>query len=75
MQVNRVSMNQRFRENDLISNKRSKEDGKVLRCLLECNQVIYEVAVPLNRYGWEAGAVKALWADSEVQLASNTQLR
>ncbi len=68
-------MSQRSFENDFISNKRSKEDGKVLRCFLDRNPVVYEVAVPRNRYGWETGAVKALWVEYEVKTAFNTLLR
>ncbi len=68
------SMNQLFVENDLIYNRRSREDGRVLRCHLDGESIVYEVAVPINRHSWGSGAVTAIWPAADVGPSSNKLL-
>jgi hypothetical protein len=68
-------MNHRFAEGDLVRNKTTKEDGKVVKLFENLGTAMYTVNVPLNRFGWETGAVIAFWPDMELNATQNEFLK
>jgi hypothetical protein len=63
-----------FCQGSLIRRKNTNEDAKVVKCFFENGVAIYEVQIPLNRYGWQMGAVTASWEDRETEPSQNESL-
>ena len=68
-------MKEKFKLNDFVYNRNTKEDGTI-RQIYETNGVaMYEVAVPQNRDTWAAGYCFSDWAEDVLQFSTNEPLR
>jgi hypothetical protein len=58
-------------EGDLLHNKSSNEDGRVIGRLNENGALLYKVAVSLDSTSWDMGARESTWPESEVEASTN----
>ncbi len=61
----------RFRVNDLVHNKMSNDDGRVI----EVKPDGYIVAIPESQGSWMLGAHESFWQEAEVEPSNNSLLR
>jgi hypothetical protein len=67
-------MIEKFREGALLHSPDAKEDGLVLRVYQSARRTMYEVWIPVNRATWSQRHYVSHWAESNLELADNSDL-
>ena len=68
----------RFSEGAVVRNKRTNEDGKIDRVVIDDDCCVRcSVHIPTDSYGWEMGtkATDVLWDENDVQTSPNQLLK
>ena len=73
--VLRGLMTESFQLNDLVYNRKTKEDGTTRRVYQTNGAVMYEVAVPQKGDSWAAGYYISDWAEDVLHLSHNARLK
>jgi hypothetical protein len=70
-----ILMIEKFRKGMLLHNPETKEDGLVKRVYQTDQQTMYEVWVPAERNTWLSGHYTYDWAERNVKLSANAELK
>jgi hypothetical protein len=70
-----IFMIEKFREGALLRNRKTKEDGLVMRVYQSDGGTMYEVWVPVRPDSWLSGHYVSDWAEIKLELSDNVNLK
>jgi hypothetical protein len=72
---NKIFVTEKFREGTLVHNPQTNEDGLVTRVYQTELQMMYEVWVPAKLNTWLSGYYTFDWAENNLELSVNLELK